>query len=138
LLSPALHRIRNSASQSSPRLGQGSSAGISLQSTMALSSLSKRRLISMPTSMGHGHLNLSKGSSMSCKLMSRSYEFALDDIAEYLRFLFKAQLFWFTLNSSYDHGGELCNLMAATRGNNEAAARQGQRGMIADATINSR
>ncbi len=68
----------------------------------------------------------------------RSYESVLDDIAVYLRFLSKAQLFWFTLNSSYDHGGELCNLMAATRGNNEAAARRGQRGKIADATINLR
>ncbi len=55
--------------------------------------------------------------------MSRSYESVLDDIAVYLRFLSKAQLFWFTLNNSYDHGGEQCNLMAATKGNNEAAAR---------------
>jgi hypothetical protein len=44
----------------------------------------------------------------------------------------------FAVDDSYDHGGELCNLMAATRGNNEAAARRGQRGKIADATINSR
>jgi hypothetical protein len=58
--------------------------------------------------------------------MSRSYEPVLDDIAVYLRFLSKAQLFWFTLNSSYDHGSEPCNLMAARRGNNEAAARRGQ------------
>jgi hypothetical protein len=55
--------------------------------------------------------------------MSRSYEFVLDDITEYLRFLSKAQLFWLTLNSRYDHCVELCNLMAATRGNNKAAAR---------------
>ncbi len=55
--------------------------------------------------------------------MSRSYESILDDIAKYLRFLSKAQSFWLTLNSSYDHGGELCNLMVAMRGNNEAAAR---------------
>jgi hypothetical protein len=70
--------------------------------------------------------------------MSRSYESVLDDIPKYLRFLYKAQSFWFTLNSSYDHGGELCNLMAATRGNNKAAARRGQQGKIADATIDSR
>ncbi len=57
---------------------------------------------------------------------------------EYLRFLSKAQSFWLTLNSSYDHCGELCNLMAAMRGNNKAAARRGQQGKIADATINSR
>ncbi len=62
----------------------------------------------------------------------------MDDIAEYLRFLSKAQLFRFTLNSSYDHVGELCNLMVATRGNNKVAARQGQQGKIADGTINSR
>jgi hypothetical protein len=55
--------------------------------------------------------------------MFRSYESVLDDIAEYLRFLSKAQSFWFTLSSSYDHGGELWYLMAATRGNKEAAAR---------------
>ncbi len=78
--SPALHRTRNSALRSSPQLGQSSSAGIGLQSMIALSSLSKR---------------------------------------------------------CYDHGGELCNLMAATRGNNEAVARRGQRAKIADATINS-
>jgi hypothetical protein len=59
-------------------------------------------------------------------------------INSYLRFLSKAQLFWCTLSSSYDHGGELCNLMVAMRGNNKAAARQGQQGKIADATINSR
>jgi hypothetical protein len=58
--------------------------------------------------------------------MSRSYESILDDITEYLRFLSKAQSFWFTPNSSYDHGGELWYLMAATRGNKEVAARQGQ------------
>ncbi len=55
--------------------------------------------------------------------MSRSYESVLDDIAEYLRFLSKAQSFWFTLNSSYDHCGELRYSMAATRGNKEGAAR---------------
>ncbi len=70
--------------------------------------------------------------------MSRFYESVLDNIAEYLRFLSKAQLLWFTLNSSYDHGSELCNLMAATRGNNEVAAKQGQQGKIVDAAINSR
>ncbi len=63
------------------RLGQSSLVGIGLQSTIALSSLSKR---------------------------------------------------------SYDHGSELCNLMAATRGNNEVAAKRRQQGKIADATINSR
>ncbi len=118
----------------------------------------------------------------------------MDHIADYLKFISKAQSFWFTLNTSYDHGchlasrfrlkpndyevilavaglalytklgfaikptawrkflgghrfavddrydhsGELCNLMAATRGKNEVAARRGQRGKIADATINSR
>ncbi len=58
--------------------------------------------------------------------MSRSYESILDNITKYLRFLSKAQSFWFTLNSSYDHGGELWYLMAATRGNKEAATRRGQ------------
>ncbi len=62
----------------------------------------------------------------------------MDDIAKYLIFLSKAQSFWLTLNSSYDHGVELCNLMAARRGNNKAAARRGQQGKIADATINLR
>ncbi len=127
--------------------------------------------------------------------MSYRCESILDHIADYyLKFISKAQSFWFTLNTSYDHGchlasrfrlepndykvllivaglasysklgfaikptawreflgghrfavdnsydhgGELCNLVAATRGNNKAAARQGQRGKIADATINSR
>ena len=63
---------------------------------------------------------------MQILAMSRSYESVSDDIAEYLRFLSKAESFWFTLNSSYDHVGELCNLMVATRGNNEVVARQGQ------------
>ncbi len=49
--------------------------------------------------------------------MSTSYESILDDIAEYLIFLSKAQSFWFTLNSSFDHGSELWYSMAATRGN---------------------
>jgi hypothetical protein len=62
--------------------------------------------------------------------MSRSYESILDDIAEYLRFLSKAQLFWITLNSSYDHGGELWYSMAATSGNKEAAARQWQQARL--------
>ncbi len=62
--------------------------------------------------------------------MSRSFESILDDIAEYLRFLSKAQLFWFTLNSSYDHGGELWYSMAAIRGNKEAVARRGQRARL--------
>ncbi len=44
---------------------------------------------------------------MQILAMSRSYESVSDDIAEYLRFLSKAESFWFTLNSSYDHGGEL-------------------------------
>jgi hypothetical protein len=70
--------------------------------------------------------------------MSLSSESILDHIAQYLRFLSKEQSFWFTLKSSYDHGGELWYLMAAARGNNEAVARQGQRGKIADTTINSR
>jgi hypothetical protein len=39
--------------------------------------------------------------------MSSSFESVLDHLAEYLRFLSKAQLFWFTLNSSYDHGCHL-------------------------------
>ncbi len=62
--------------------------------------------------------------------MSRSYESVLDDIAEYLRFLSKAQSFWFTLSSGYDHGGELWYSMAATRGNKEAVARQGQKARL--------
>jgi hypothetical protein len=62
--------------------------------------------------------------------MSRSYESVLDDIAEYLRFISKAQSFGFTQNSSDDHGGELWYSMAATRGNKEAAARRGQRAML--------
>jgi hypothetical protein len=62
--------------------------------------------------------------------MSRSYESVLDNIAEYLRFLSKAQSFWFTLKSSYDHGGEQWYLIAATVGNKEAAARQGQQARL--------
>jgi hypothetical protein len=63
-------------------------------------------------------------------VMSRSYESVLDNIAKYLRFLSKAQSFWFTLNSSYDHGGELWYSMAATRGDKEAAARRGQQAKL--------
>ncbi len=32
----------------------------------------------------------------------------MDHIADYLKFISKAQSFWFTLNTSYDHGG--CHL----------------------------
>jgi hypothetical protein len=36
--------------------------------------------------------------------MSTSCESILDHIAEYLQFISDAQSFWFTLNTSYDHG----------------------------------
>jgi hypothetical protein len=41
--------------------------------------------------------------------MSRSYESILDHIAEYPRFLSNAQSYWFTLNTSYDHGCRVAN-----------------------------
>jgi hypothetical protein len=41
--------------------------------------------------------------------MSRSYEFVLDDIAEYLQFISSAQSFWFMLNTSYHHGCHLAS-----------------------------
>ncbi len=41
--------------------------------------------------------------------MSRSYESILDHIAHYLRFLSNTQSYWFTLNTSYDHGCHLAN-----------------------------
>jgi hypothetical protein len=41
--------------------------------------------------------------------MRRSYESILDHSADYLRFLSNAQLYWFTLNTSYDHGCHLIN-----------------------------
>jgi hypothetical protein len=39
--------------------------------------------------------------------MSSSCESILDHIAGYLKFISKAQSFWFTLNTSYDHGCHL-------------------------------
>jgi hypothetical protein len=41
--------------------------------------------------------------------MSSSCEFILDNIADYLKFISKAQSFWFTLNTSYDHGCHLAS-----------------------------
>ena len=41
--------------------------------------------------------------------MSKRSEVLFDHIADYLRFIYKAQLFWFTLNMSYDHGCHLTN-----------------------------
>ncbi len=39
--------------------------------------------------------------------MSSSSESILDPIADYLTFISDAQSFWFTLNTSYDHGCHL-------------------------------
>ena len=41
--------------------------------------------------------------------VSSSSEALLDHIADYLQFISKAQLFWFMLNTSYDHGCHLAN-----------------------------
>jgi hypothetical protein len=41
--------------------------------------------------------------------MSLSSESILDHIAEYLQFISNAQSFWFTLNTSYNHGCHLAN-----------------------------
>ncbi len=41
--------------------------------------------------------------------MSSSCESILDHIAGYLKFISKAQSFWFTLNTSYDHGCHLAS-----------------------------
>ena len=41
--------------------------------------------------------------------MSRSSESILDHITKYLRFISNAQLFWYTLNTSHDHGCHLAN-----------------------------
>jgi hypothetical protein len=41
--------------------------------------------------------------------MSIGYESILDHIADYLQFLSNAQLYWFTLNTSCDHGCCLAN-----------------------------
>ena len=41
--------------------------------------------------------------------MSQSSKSILDHIAEILRFISNALLFWFTLNTSYDHGCHLAN-----------------------------
>jgi hypothetical protein len=41
--------------------------------------------------------------------MSTSCESIPDHIAEYLRFISNAQSFWFTLNTSYDHGFHLAH-----------------------------
>jgi hypothetical protein len=44
--------------------------------------------------------------------MSSTCESILDHIADYLRFISKAQSFWFTLNTSYDHS---CHLASCFR-----------------------
>jgi hypothetical protein len=41
--------------------------------------------------------------------MSSSSESVLDHIADYLTFISNAQSFWFTLNTSYDHGCHLAS-----------------------------
>ena len=41
--------------------------------------------------------------------MSKRSEVLFDHIADYLRFISKAQSFWFMLNTSYDHGCHLAN-----------------------------
>jgi hypothetical protein len=41
--------------------------------------------------------------------MSFSSESVLDHIAKYLQFISNAQLFWLTLNTSYDHGCHLAS-----------------------------
>jgi hypothetical protein len=41
--------------------------------------------------------------------MSQSSQSILDHIAEMLRFISSAQSFWFTLNTSYDHGCHLAS-----------------------------
>ena len=41
--------------------------------------------------------------------MSKRSEVLFDHIADYLRLISKAQSFWFTLNTSYDHGCHLAN-----------------------------
>jgi len=41
--------------------------------------------------------------------MSLSFEALLDHIADFLKFISSAQLFWFLLNTSYDHGCHLAN-----------------------------
>jgi len=41
--------------------------------------------------------------------MSKRSEVLFDHIADYLRFISKAQLFWFMLITSYDHGCHLAN-----------------------------
>ncbi len=65
---PALRHKHDWALQSSKRPGESSLAGIDLQLMIALLSSNKRRLTSMHTSMGHGHLAVVEGGSMSCKL----------------------------------------------------------------------
>jgi hypothetical protein len=41
--------------------------------------------------------------------MSKRSEVLFDHIADYLQFISKAQSFWFTLNTSYDHGCHLAS-----------------------------
>jgi hypothetical protein len=41
--------------------------------------------------------------------MPTSSEYVLDHIADYLKFISSAQSFWFTLNTSYDHGCHLAD-----------------------------
>jgi hypothetical protein len=41
--------------------------------------------------------------------MSLSSDALLDHIADFLKFISSAQLFWFLLNTSYDHGCHLAS-----------------------------
>jgi hypothetical protein len=63
----------------------------------------------------------------------------LDDIAEYLRFLSKAQLFWFTLNSSYDHGGEAAVVFDGSNKRQQGGGgKAGATSKVVNTTINLR
>jgi hypothetical protein len=52
--------------------------------------------------------------------MSQSSQFILDHIADFLKFISSAQSFWFTLDTSYDHGCHLANRFRLDPGEYEA------------------
>ncbi len=52
--------------------------------------------------------------------MSLSSEALLDHIADFLKFIFRAQSFWFLLDTSYDHGCYLASHICLDPGEYEA------------------
>jgi hypothetical protein len=73
--------------------------------------LDKFQTFSGPKSAGtsqHPDEEVSHFGPLILEMSSRS-EALLDHIADFLKFISSAQSFWFSLNTSYDHGCHLAN-----------------------------